>query len=102
MKKYFFTFICIMVFAPAFAQNHYKVIFTKTEKDVIPEGITIDTLKGKIYVSSIAQKKIITIDTNGVNEDLITTNQDGFLEGLGMKIGPKKHWLWAVSNEKQG
>ena len=101
MKKYLLIAGSFITFVSASAQNNHKVIFTKTEKDVIPEGITIDPAKGTIYVSSIAHKKIIGIDSNGVNEDFITTNQDGFLEGLGMKIDPKKHWLWAVSNEKQ-
>src|SRR6185295_251719 len=101
MKKNFFVFACVMVFVSASGQNDHNVISTKSEKDVIPEGITVDPSKGKIYVSSIAHKKIIAIDTNGMTEDLIKSNQDGFLEGLGMKIDAKKHWLWAVSNEKQ-
>ncbi|HEV8505697.1 MAG TPA: SMP-30/gluconolactonase/LRE family protein [Chitinophagaceae bacterium] len=101
MKKYLLVAGSLVSFAFAFAQNNQKVISTKTEKDVIPEGITIDPVKGTIYVSSIAHKKIIAIDPNGTHEDFITTNKDGFLEGLGMKIDAKKHWLWAVSNEKQ-
>jgi len=102
MKKYFLlagSFILFLI--PAFAQLNPKIISTKTENDVIPEGITIDPVKGTIYVSSIAHKKIIAVDSNGKSEDLLETNQDGFLEGLGMKLDSKKHWLWAVSNEKQ-
>ena len=101
MKKYLLIGGSLITFFFAFAQNSQKVISTKTEKDVIPEGITIDPVKGTIYVSSIAHKKIIAIDSNGINQDFIKTNQDDFLEGLGMKIDKKKHWLWAVSNEKQ-
>ena len=101
MKRYLLIAGSVMVFVSASTQTNHTIIFTKTEKDVIPEGITIDPVKGTIYVSSIAQKKIISIDSNGINEDFIKPNQDGFLEGLGMKIDAKKHWLWAVSNEKQ-
>ncbi len=101
MKKYLLVTGSLIFFVSAFAQINDKIILTKTEKDVIPEGITIDPVKGNIYVSSIAQKKIISIDASGMNKDFITTNQDGFLEGLGMKIDAKKKWLWAVSNEKQ-
>src|SRR5690242_2869689 len=97
MKKYFLIAAGLIFVLPAFAQVSNKVIFTKTEKDVIPEGITIDPAKGTIYVSSIAHKKIIAIDNSGKSEDFIKSNQDGFLEGLGMKIDKKKHWLWAVS-----
>jgi sugar lactone lactonase YvrE len=100
MKKYLLIAGSLISFVSAWAQNH-KIISTKTERDVIPEGITIDPVNGKIYVSSIVHKKIIAIDSNGMHEDFITSNKDGFLEGLGMKIDEKKHWLWAVSNEKQ-
>jgi len=101
MKKYTLIAGILIILNSASAQSNHTIILTKTEKDVIPEGITIDPFKGTIYVSSIAHKKIIGIDSNGVNQDFITTNQDGFLEGLGMKIDAKNHWLWAVSNEKQ-
>ncbi len=101
MKKYLLIAGSLVMFVHAFAQNNQRIISTKTEKDVIPEGITIDPVKGTIYVSSIARKKIIAIAPNGTHEDFITPNQDGFLEGLGMKIDAKKHRLWAVSNEKQ-
>jgi len=100
MKKYLLIGGSIISFVFASGQNN-KVIFTQTEKDIIPEGITIDPVKGKIYVSSIAHKKIIAIDSNGMSEDFIKSNRDGFLEGLGMKIDAKKHLLWAVSNERQ-
>lgn len=101
MKKYLLIAGSVITFVSASAQLDHEAIFTKTEKDIIPEGITIDPVKGKIYVSSIAHKKIIAIDSNGMSEDFITPDQDGFLEGLGMKIDAKKNWLWAVSNEKQ-
>lgn len=86
----------------SFGQASFKVITTKTEKGLIPEGITINPSDETIYVSSIALKKIIAIDRNGVHKDFITSNQDEFLEGLGMKVDAKKQWLWAVSNQKQG
>jgi DNA-binding beta-propeller fold protein YncE len=101
MKKYLLIGGSFIIFASAFTQTNHTIIFTKTEKDVIPEGIATDPVEGTIYVSSIVHKKIISIDSNGINGDFIKTTQDGFLEGLGMKIDAKKHWLWAVSNEKQ-
>jgi streptogramin lyase len=100
-KKYLFIAGSLISFVSGFAQINNKAISTKTEKDVIPEGITIDPVKETIYVSSIAHKKIIAIDPGGTSEDFIKSNQDGFLEGLGMKVDAKKYWLWAVSNEKQ-
>jgi sugar lactone lactonase YvrE len=55
-----------------------------------------------IYVSSIAQKKIVKIMPDGSSMDFVREGQDGFLEGLGMKIDAKKGWLWAVSNIRKG
>lgn len=81
------------------AQAQVNTIISKSEKDIIPEGITVDS-HGMIYVSSIAKHKIIVIDSNGNCSDLVKSNQDGFLEVLGMKIDAKKQWLWAVSNKK--
>lgn len=101
MKKKLLIVITTLLSVCASAQIKPEVIFTKTEKDVIPEGITIDPADKTIYVSSIARKKIIAIDTNRTNKDFILTNQGKFLEGLGMKIDEKKRWLWAVSNQKQ-
>src|SRR5258705_2311928 len=98
MKKCLLSCTTIILSVYSFAQADVKAIFTKTEKDVIPEGITINPADGMIYVSSIALKKIIAIDKNGAHKDFIKSNQDEFLEGLGMKIDAKKQWLWVVSN----
>jgi outer membrane protein assembly factor BamB len=102
MKKYLPCIAGIITVVCTSAQTDFRVISTKTEKEVIPEGITINPASGMIYVSSIALKKIIAIDNSGSHKDFIKSNQDGFLEGLGMKIDEKKQWLWAVSNQKQG
>lgn len=101
MKKYLIAFISLLVILELSAQTRPQVITTRTEKNVIPEGITIHPTSGKIYVSSIFLKKIIAIDKNGSHKNFIKSGQDDFLEGLGMKIDPKSEWLWVVSNQKQ-
>src|SRR4030095_3941984 len=101
MNKCLISTVVFLTTVCASAQTEFKTILTKTEKDVIPEGITIDPTNGTIYVSSIGLKKIIAINTNGSHKDFIKTNQDEFLEGLGMKVDAKKQWLWVVSNQKQ-
>jgi DNA-binding beta-propeller fold protein YncE len=102
IKKNLVSFMTLISTICVSAQKDFKTILTTTEKNVIPEGITINPVDGMIYVSSIALKKIIAIDSNGMHRDFITSGQDEFLEGLGMKINAKKQWLWAVSNQKQG
>lgn len=99
MKKH--LLIVIITTLPFFinAQVQVKTIISKSEKDIIPEGITVSN-QGMIYISSIAKNKIVVIDSNGNCSDLVKSSQDGFLEVLGMKIDAKKQWLWAVSNKK--
>jgi DNA-binding beta-propeller fold protein YncE len=101
MKKFLSSFISLLIVLDLAAQSVAKVITTKTEKDVIPEGIAIDPASGMIYVSSIFLKKIIAINNNGSHKDFIKSGQNEFLEGLGMKIDRKTQWLWVVSNQKQ-
>jgi outer membrane protein assembly factor BamB len=101
-KKILSSLTILLMVLDLAAQSGAELIITHTEKNVIPEGITIDPAKGTIYVSSIALKKIIAINNDGSHRDFIKSGQDGFLEGLGMKIDPKAQWLWVVSNKKQG
>lgn len=101
MKRFLFSLIILLIVLDLAAQSGTKIITTHTEKDVIPEGITINPANGTIYVSSIALKKIIAINNDGSHNDFIKSGQDGFLEGLGMKIDSKTQWLWVVSNQKQ-
>jgi DNA-binding beta-propeller fold protein YncE len=101
MKKIIFSFIGLLIVLELAAQSGAKVITTHTEKEVIPEGITIDPANGTIYVSSIVLKKIISIHHDGSHKDFVKSGQDELLEALGMKIDPQTHWLWVVSNQKQ-
>ena len=86
----FFSLITLLISTvPAFAQTPFQAIVTKSEREIIPEGIVVNPADGKIYVSSIGLKKILVIDSTGSHQDFIKAEQDGFLEGLGMKIDSK-------------
>lgn len=102
MRRFLTTTILFSTISSLSAQSNYTTIITGTERDVIPEGIAVNPADGKIYVSSIGLMKIMAIDQDGTHQDFIKSGQDGFLEGLGMKIDEKKQWLWAVSNHKEG
>lgn len=102
MKKFIVLFAFLFVIINCYSQKKAKVILTNSEADVIPEGIAVNNANGTIYVTSIARKKILAIDENGKCSDFIQSGQDGFLQGLGIKVDEKKQWIWAVSNEKQG
>jgi hypothetical protein len=92
---------CLFILLNVLCQVKGKAIVTHTENDLVPEGIALDT-KGNIYISSINRHKIIIIDEQGEHKEFITEDQDGFLEGLGMKPDNKRNWLWTLSVKREG
>ena len=95
MIKYTCTLILLFISTQLTAQ---QVMNFENQRNLIPEGIAIDPRNGNIYISSIAGKKIIRIHQNGTAENFIDEGQDGFLEGLGMKVDTRRNLLWALSN----
>ena len=79
-----------------------QVLVFEKQVNLIPEGIAIDPGNGTIYVSSIAQKKIIRILPDGSATDFISPGKHHFLEGLGLKVDVKRNCLWALSNIRKG
>lgn len=77
-----------------------RIIQSNSQRDIIPEGIAIDPRSGKMFVSSINRHKIVIVDTSGAARDFIAERQDGFLEGLGMKVDTARKLLWALSVQK--
>ena len=100
MKRILFL-LFYMAGTAASAQSP-KVLTTFSEPDLIPEGIAIDNKTGNIYISSINKHKIIIIDSSGNYKNFIAPNQDGFKEGLGLKIDEQRRWLWALSVFREG
>jgi len=94
--------VCFFAISNLYGQQPSISIVSDSEKDLIPEGIAVDSRTAKIYVSSITKRVIIMIDSNGKHSNFIQPGQDGFLEGLGMKIDEKRNWLWALSNKAEG
>lgn len=92
------VFVFVLIKLPA--QIKPIVISTNSENDLIPEGIAVDPRTGTMYVSSIARQKIIAVDETANHRDFISSNQYGFLEGLGMKIDTTRNLLWAISGKK--
>jgi len=97
MLKIFLHIIFLFIVIKCDAQFQSVAIISDSERDLIPEGIAIDGRTGSIFISSIAKQKIIKIDTQGKCKDFISTNEYGFLEGLGMKVDAKRNLLWAIS-----
>jgi SMP-30/Gluconolactonase/LRE-like region len=67
------------------------------QKDLIPEGITIDTKTQTIFLNSLKHGKIMRCNIDGSNpKDFITDNQYGYLSGFGMFV--KGDTLYALGN----
>jgi sugar lactone lactonase YvrE len=74
-----------------------QTISLNFQKDLIPEGITIDSETQTIFLNSLRHSKIVSCDIDGSNhKDFITDNQYGYLPGFGMFI--KGDTLYALGN----
>jgi WD40 repeat protein len=67
------------------------------QKDLIPEGITINSKTQTIFLNSLRHGKIVTCNLDGSNpKDFIKDNQYGYLSGFGMFV--KGDTLYALGN----
>ena len=67
------------------------------QKDLIPEGITINPKTQTVFLNSLRHGKIVRCNTDGSNpKDFITDNQYEYLPGFGMLI--KGDTLYALGN----
>lgn len=83
------------------AQQMPEIIETKNTNMLIPEGIAVHS-NGTIYVTSIAQQKIIAIRKDGAHNDFISSGEYGFGMGVGIKLDERRNRLWVVSDKKEG
>ncbi|HYH14061.1 MAG TPA: hypothetical protein VD794_02510, partial [Flavisolibacter sp.] len=97
--RYLFCFVALLGIIGSYGQSA-TTIQTNAPKDLIPEGIAIDERTSTIYVSSINQHSIIAFGNDGKVHHFVQPDQDGFLEGLGMKIDKASNRLWALSNKR--
>lgn len=93
----------LFVFLYCVSQSTYaqEIAFTVAEKDLIPEGIALDSVEGKFYLSSIYKNKIIEV-SKGKATDFITSNTHGFIGGVGLHVDEKRRILWACSGNIMG
>jgi WD40 repeat protein len=67
------------------------------QKDLIPEGITIDTKTQTLFLNSLRYGKIVRCNFDGSNpQNFIADNQYGYLPGFGMFV--KGDTLYALGN----
>jgi len=84
-----------------FDQNRTPLVksttaFTIHEKGLITEGLAYDPIDQTFFVSSVHKRKILSIGRS--NEvSTLATEQDGLFSVLGMKVDPKRRYLWVTS-----
>ena len=97
--KFFFLLAAMLCY---FTHSAQEVLEIKDQVSLIPEGIAINPGTGTIYISSISKNKIIQVNKDHRAKDFISAGQDGFQEGLGMKVDTVRNLLWALSNTRKG
>jgi hypothetical protein len=88
--------------APAIAENAKPVAnaapaFTLPEADLIPEGIAWDSRGRRLFVGSLAKRKIVAVSSKGEVRDFVPSGRDGMALVLGMKVDPARSSLWACT-----
>ena len=74
-----------------------ETVILSFEKDLIPEGVAIDSKSGRVFLSSLKKNKIVAANINGSNAaNFIENGQYDYLSGFGMTI--KGDTLYALSN----
>lgn len=77
--------------------NNSKKAFSLNQKELITESIAYNPQSKTFYISSIHQRKIISITSNGEETDF-STESDGLWSVSGMKVDEKRQILWVCSS----
>jgi hypothetical protein len=92
--------ILLTIWVTSCSQRNAELITLGFQKDLIPEGIAIDTKSKTIFLNSLRHGKIVACKLDGSDPTtFITNNQYGYLPGFGMTI--KGDTLYALGNSSQ-
>ncbi|MEP3390410.1 MAG: hypothetical protein ABJO02_19620 [Reichenbachiella sp.] len=68
--------------------------FILKQKDLIPEGTAFNTKTNTLYVGSIYKQKVVGIEADGTEKDIITKENFGVFSPLGMEMDNRTNTLW--------
>ncbi len=74
-----------------------QVVLTVDMPELMPEGHAHDARRDRFLLSSGHHRKVVAVDRQGRSSDLTRSGQDGLLAVLGMKVDPRRDWLWVAS-----
>lgn len=92
MKKLGFIFLI----SAAWACSNTKDLILK-EKDLIPEGTAFNEETNTVYIGSIYKQKVVGIEPDGTEVDVITPENFGKFSPLGMEMDNQTNTLWACA-----
>jgi len=71
--------------------------FTLPDREMIPEGIAYDPVGRRLFIGSIHQGRIMSVDENGKSTDFSTAT-DGLWSVSGMTVDADRRILWATTS----
>jgi hypothetical protein len=74
-----------------------KLAMLSDDKDLIPEGLAYDQKQNVFYLSSLYQRKILSIASDGKAADFVPARRDHLLPVLGIRPDPNDATIWANS-----
>ncbi len=89
--------IAARISARARSVSTARVAATVSEPDVFPEGIAVDPRNGTLYLSSLWQRRIVRIASDG-RVDSFADAAAGLYAVLGLHVDERRNLLWAASD----
>lgn len=71
-----------------------STIAARLSEPMLAEGVVYDAINKRFFISSVDQRKIVQIATDGVATDFVPSGRDGLLSAFGMAIDQKNGLLW--------
>lgn len=91
-------FVCFTFFLKISAYGQSQTVeYILKDKDVIPEGTAYNEKDDIIYIGSVYKQKVIGIDAQGNEYDVIKNNAFGILSPIGMEYVEDTSTLWVCA-----
>jgi hypothetical protein len=75
-----------------------QIVATISGPPFLAEGIAYDSVGKRFFISSVDQRKIVQIATDGTATDFVPSARDGLLGAFGMAIDTKRQLLWVATS----
>jgi sugar lactone lactonase YvrE len=87
----------------AAAKGTSPILFTLRERDLITEGVAIDSSTGDLFVSAAYRRKVVRVKRSGGTyraSDFIGEGQDGLQGATGIEVDAARRRLWVCSSTR--